>query len=146
MKGWLNYIYRIFYLPNTAELSVVFEYSGFKRATFLLRLWALFGPLVSKTQYISLYRKSHLRVPRRNFRAKIQAEISDGIENYWLKVWLIAKQHTYNFCGYRIVLDFRTDAVDIDHPLSILYFWPGVVVRTHQQEHTPNWRPFLFFF
>ena len=34
MKGWLNYIYRIFYLPNTAELSVVFEYSGFKRATF----------------------------------------------------------------------------------------------------------------
>ena len=45
MKGWLNYIYRIFYLPNTSELSVVFEYSGFKRATFFAQtmsfVWSL---------------------------------------------------------------------------------------------------------
>ena len=66
MNGWLNCIYRIFCLPNTEELSVVFEYSGFKRATFFAQtIWAFFGTLVSKTQYISF--ESHLRVTRRNF-------------------------------------------------------------------------------
>ena len=37
-----------------------------------------------------------MRVTRRNFQSKLQAEISDGIENYWLKVWLIASSiHNY---------------------------------------------------
>ena len=40
--------------------------------------------------------ESHFRVTRRNFQTKLQAKISDGIENYWLKVWLIASSiHNY---------------------------------------------------
>ena len=40
--------------------------------------------------------ESHFRVTRRNFQTKLQAKISDGIENYWLKVWLIASSiHKY---------------------------------------------------
>ena len=54
IKGWLKYIYRIFQLPNTAEFSVVFEYSGFKRAGFFAPIMSFFCPLVSKTEYIIL--------------------------------------------------------------------------------------------
>ena len=38
--------------------------------------------------------ESHLRVTRRNFQAKLQAEISDGIENFLAENQPNCKQHT----------------------------------------------------